>query len=154
VTASARVPPVKRALATVVALLLLAGCTDGAREPATATTAGSPPPWVEPASYGFVVDRKCGDGPSEGRYRVTVAGSEVTATERIDGKTAEGEEEIEVPTLGGMLDMAQTAIDDGADATTTYDGADGHPTEVTVNRAEADAGGAVCFVISDYAPKN
>jgi hypothetical protein len=46
--------------------------------------------------------------------------------------------------------MAQMAIEDGADATTKYDGADGHPTEVSINRAEQDAGDAVCFVISEY----
>jgi Family of unknown function (DUF6174) len=147
---------VKRALAAVAALLLLAGCTGDAKdEPAPAvTTAGSPPPWTEPANYVFVMDRKCGDGPSLGRYRVTVANSEVTATERIDGRTAEGEEEIEVPTLGGMLDLAQTAIDDGADATTKFDGADGHPTEISINRAAEAAGDATCFVISEYAPRN
>jgi hypothetical protein len=70
----------------------------------------------------------------------------VTATERVDGKTAEGEEEIEVPTLGGMLEEAQTAIDDGAEATTKFDGADGHPIEVTINRDEQP----VCFVVTDY----
>ena len=59
-----------------------------------------------------------------------------------------------MPTLGGMVELAQTAIDDGADAdaTTTNDAADGHPTAVTVNRAEEATGGAACFVISDYAP--
>ena len=145
--ASDKVPPVKRALATAAALFLLAGCTS-AEEPVTTTTAGSPPAWVEPADYSFVVDRKCADGPSDGKYRVTVASSEVTATERVDGKTAEGEEEIEVPTLGGMLDEAQTAIDDGADATTKFDAADGHPIEVTINRDEEP----VCFVISEYQP--
>jgi hypothetical protein len=145
------VPPVKLALAAVAALLALAGCTDDTTSaPAkTTTTAASPPAWVEPANYGFVVDRKCGGAPSEGRYRVTVANGEVTATERVDGKTAEGEEEIEVPTLGGMLDEVQTAIDDGADATTKFDGADGHPIAVTINRDDVPA----CFLISDYAPK-
>jgi Family of unknown function (DUF6174) len=142
---------VKRALATIAALVLLAGCTSSPQEKAP-VTAGSPPPWVEPGNYSFVVDRKCGDGPSDGKYRVTVANSEVSATERVDGRTAEGEEEIEVPTLGGMLEEAQTAIDDGADATTKFDAADGHPIEVTMNRSEGDAGGAVCFVISEYKP--
>ena len=135
----------KRALAVAAALFLLAGCTSSPEEK-PAVQAGSPPPWVEPGNYSFVVDRKCGDGASEGKYRVTVQNSEVTATERVDGKTAEGEEEIEVPTLGGMLEEAQTAIDDGAEATTKFDGADGHPIEVTINRDEQP----VCFVVTDY----
>jgi hypothetical protein len=144
----------KLLIPAAVVVLALTGCTgDDEPAPVTSTVAGSPPAWTEPASYGFVVDRKCGDSPSLGKYRVTVEAGEVTGTERVDGKTAEGEEEIEVPTLGGMLDLAQTAIDDGADATTTHDGADGHPTAVTINRAEEETGDAVCFLISDYAPK-
>lgn len=139
-----------RAVAALAALLLLAGCTDDPpAEPAPVVSAGSPPPWTEPANYGFVVDRKCADQPSLGQYRVTVRDSEVTATERIDGRTAEGEEEIEVPTLGGMLEEAQIAIDDGAEAVTKFDGADGHPVEVSIDRGEGDA---TCFVISEYQP--
>jgi len=143
---------VKLALLVALApLLLVTGCTDdAAKPPAPVVSAGSPPPWIEPASYRFVADRKCGDQPSQGRYRVTVKDGDVTATERVDGKTAAGEEEIQVPTLAGLLEMAQMAIEDGADATTKYDGADGHPTEVSINRAEQDAGDAVCFVISEY----
>jgi hypothetical protein len=43
-------------------------------------------------------------------------------------------------------------VDDGADATTTYDPADGHPTEVSINRAEEASDGASCFVVTEYAP--
>ena len=81
----------------------------------------SPPAWTEPASYHFVVDRTCGDQPSLGRYRVTVANGEVTGTARIDGKTASGEEEIEVLSLGDLLDLAKTANEDGAEATISLD---------------------------------
>jgi hypothetical protein len=149
------VPPVKlRILAA--ALLLLAGCTSGGDDPApapSATTAGSPPPWTEPADYSFVADRSCDGTTSTGTFKVTVAGGEIAKTERTDGKPTEGEEEIEVPTLGGMLEAVQTAIDDGAEATTTHDPADGHPTSVIINRAEEENGGATCFQISEYAPR-
>jgi hypothetical protein len=142
---------VKRVLLlAAVALLGLAGCTSDPEPPATAASA---PAWTEPADYTFVVDRQCGDGESLGKYRVTVAGKEVSAVDRIDGRTASGEEEIEVPTLGGLLELAQTAVDDGADATTAFDPADGHPVEVSVNRAEEATGGADCFKISEYAAK-
>ena len=57
-----------------------------------------------------------------------------------------------MPTLGGLLELAQTAIDDGADATTRFDATDGHPIEVSLNRAEEATGGADCFLISDYTP--
>ncbi|MFG1606253.1 DUF6174 domain-containing protein [Actinoplanes sp. NPDC049265] len=135
--------------------LLLAGCTTPDETPPqpSPTTAGSTPPWTEPADYTFVAERTCDGAKSLGKYKVTVAGGAVGAAERIDGKTAEGEEEVEIPTLGGMVELARTAVDDGAEAITTYDPADGHPTSVVVNRAEEENGGATCFKITDYAPR-
>jgi hypothetical protein len=139
-------------------LVAVSGCTSQAEKPDTSgpsaavSTAGSPPPWTEPADYGFVVDRKCDSGPSLGIYRVAVKDHAVAGVSRIDGKTAAGEEEIEVPTLAGLLELAQTAIDDGADATTTFDAAGGHPISVSINRAEEATGGADCFVVTEYAP--
>ena len=83
---------------------------------------------------------------------VAVQDHTVSGVSRIDGKTAAGEEEIEVPTLAGLLELAQTAIDDGADATTTFDTADGHPIQVSINRAEEATGGADCFIVTEYQP--
>jgi hypothetical protein len=152
-----KVPPVKRTHVLVVAAVLaLAGCTgsDTSDDTPQTTAAASPPPWVEPSDYTFVADRTCDGAKSNGKYKVTVAGKQVTGTERVDGKATEGEEEFEVPTLAGMLEEAQTAIDDGADATTTFDPADGHPIAVAINRAEEENGGATCFQISDYRPRS
>jgi hypothetical protein len=141
-------------LAAVAVVSLLAGCTSTSDpEPASGAPApGSAPAWTEPANYTFVADRRCGDGPSLGRYRVLVTGGTVSSAERIDGRTAAGEEEIQVPTLGELLELANAAVEDGADATTAFDPADGHPVEVSINRAEEDTGGADCFRISEYAP--
>jgi hypothetical protein len=108
---------------------------------------GSPPAWTEPAAYRFVADRKCGEGPSLGRYRVTVQDGEVASTERIDGRTAAGEEEIQVPTLGELKDLAATAAEDGAEASISLDPADGHPAEIRITRDTEE-----CFVITEYAP--
>ncbi|MEV6637946.1 DUF6174 domain-containing protein [Actinoplanes sp. NPDC051470] len=143
----------KRIIPVAAALLLLAGCTadEGDPQPSPAT-AGSPPPWTEPANYSFVADRTCDGTTSTGKFRITVAGGEIAKTERTDGKATQGEEEVEVPTLGGMVELAQTAIDDGADATMSFDPADGHPIAVVVNRAEEENGGATCFKVSEYAP--
>ena len=142
-------------LAAAALVVLVAGCTSTADgEPAAPTSAApaSAPAWTEPADYTFVADRRCGDGASLGRYRVRVTGGTVAGAERIDGRTATGEEEIQVPTLGELLELANTAVEDGADATTAFDPADGHPVEVTINRAAEAAGGAECFRISEYAP--
>jgi hypothetical protein len=146
-----------RALGAVVLVAGLAACT-GDDKPAApgasaAAPAGSAPVWKEPVNYAYVVDRRCDDKPSEGIYRVTVQGQKVAGIERIDGKTASGQEEIELPTLGGLLDLAQTAADDGGEMTTKVDPADGHPLAVTFDVSEG-AGEASCFVITEYAVQN
>ena len=142
-------------LAAAALVVLLAGCTSPSDPAPAATTAAAPasaPAWTEPANYSFVADRRCGEGESLGRYRVLVTGGTVSSSERIDGRTAEGEEEIQVPTLGELLELANTAVEDGADATTVLDAADGHPVKVSINRAEEASGGADFFRISEYAP--
>ncbi|HEU4346687.1 MAG TPA: DUF6174 domain-containing protein [Actinoplanes sp.] len=130
----------------ILAVALVAGCTAVPDETAPIRTAGSPPAWTEPSGYRFVVDRACDGEPSRGRYRVTVQDGEVASTERIDGKTAAGEEEIQVPSLAGLMELARIATDDGAEATVARDPADGHPTEVRIKRDAED-----CFVVSEYA---
>ena len=145
-----------RALCGIALVAALTGCTDGepAAAPPTFVAPASAPAWSEPADYTFVADRQCEGGPSLGRYRVTVTGGEVAGVERIDGRTASGEEEIEVPTLSGILDLAQTAADDGGSMTVQADPADGHPVRVSFDVSEAgQAEGATCFLISDYAPR-
>jgi hypothetical protein len=144
-----------RALCGIALVAALAGCTDDepAAAPPTSVAPASVPAWTEPADYAFVADRQCEGGPSLGRYRVTVTGGEVAAVERIDGRTASGEEEIEVPTLTGILELARTAADDGGSMTVKADPADGHPVQVAFDVSEAgEAEGATCFLISDYAP--
>ncbi len=135
-------------------VLAAGGCTSGTGKPApdtVASVAASAPAWTEPATYGFVLDRKCGSGPSDGRYRVSVSGGRVATADRIDGKTASGEEEIDVPTLKELLDMARTATDDGAKVTTALDRTDGHPVAVSIDVSD---GSPACFAISDYKPAN
>ena len=147
-------------LAAAAVVALLAGCTPSPEPSPAPPSAGSAssaapasaPAWVEPANYTFVADRRCPGGESLGTYRVLVTGGAVSSSERIDGKTATGEEEIQVPTLGELLELADTAVQDGADATTALDPVDGHPVEVTINRAEEATGGADCFRITGYAP--
>jgi hypothetical protein len=137
-------------LALIAVALLVTGCTSApAPTPAPASAAASAPTWTEPPKYGFVLDRQCPDGPPEGRYRVTVANGKVVTADRIDGKTAEGEEEIDVPSLSGLLEIARTAADDGGAVSTTVDPKDGHPTAV---KLDVSADGPTCFRISEYAP--
>lgn len=155
-----------RSMCGIALVAVLAGCTDGpaaapsnpappnpAVSGSAASASGPAPVWNEPADYGFVVDRQCEGRPSLGKYRVQVTARQVVSVERVDGKTASGEEEIEVPSLGGMLDLAQTAAEDGGATTVKADPADGHPTLISFDVSEgSDAAGGTCFVITEYAP--
>ena len=149
----------KLALCAIVLVAAAGGCTSGspastpASTGASAAVTGSPPPWTEPAKYGFVLDRQCGGQPSAGKYRVAVSGGQVVTADRIDGRAAEGEEEIDVPTLRELIEMAQTAADDGGQVSTTMDPKDGHPTVVSIDVSDdGSADGKSCFTITDYAP--
>ncbi len=139
-------------------LTLAAGCTgddaqDAAPQPGPSTVAGSPPPWSEPADYTYVVERRCEGKPSMGVYEVTVTGGEVAAMRRTDGKTASGEEEIDLPTLGGLVELAQTASDDGGQMTLTSSADDGHPVEVSFDVSEgATNEDNTCFHVNAYTP--
>jgi hypothetical protein len=147
-----------RSVALGVAVLLLAGGCTSSPAPASSSVPGpaevaasSAPAWNEPASYRFTLQRHCNRGPAIGTYHVTVDGGKVVAAERV-GPAASGEEEIDVPTLGGLLQIAGTAADDGSDVITRYDPADGHPIEVTINLDAEAADGASCFTVTDYRP--
>jgi hypothetical protein len=160
------------------AIVLVGGCTShsastptwGSASPAppAVTVADSAPPYTEPASYGFVLTRGCDDAKPLGRYRVTVQNRAVTKADRLDATVVEpsssadvdlgpaagdGAEEIEVPTLGELTAMAQTATDDGAEVSRAFDAKDGHPVKVTINSSDDGAASATeCFAVADYAP--
>jgi hypothetical protein len=136
--------------------------------PPPAAAAGSAPPFAEPASYGFVLTRGCDDAKPLGRYRVTVRNRAVAKSERIDTKVVQpqssadvdlgpaagdGAEEIEVPTLGELAEMARTATEDGAEVSQAFDAKDGHPVKVTIDVSDDSAASAPeCFAVADYAP--
>ena len=144
------------------------GTASSAAPSAAVATAESAPPYAEPASYAFVLTRGCDEAKPLGRYRVTVQNGSVAKSERLDATVVQpqssadvdlgpaagdGAEEIEVPTLGELAAMAQTAADDGGQVSRTFDAADGHPIKVTINVADDGAASATeCFAVADYAP--
>ncbi|MCU7723386.1 hypothetical protein ODJ79_06655 [Actinoplanes sp. KI2] len=166
------------ALSGVAAVALVGGCTahsgsptfHGADStaPSAPAAAGSAPPFTEPASYTFTLTHGCDDASPLGRYRVAVRSGAVTSSQRIGGSAApstatssdadlgpvngQNGEEIDVPTLAGLRDMAQTATDDGGQVTTTYDGTDGHPVKVIINVSDEGPSGDDCWSVTDYAP--
>jgi hypothetical protein len=162
------------ALGGIVLVAVVGGCTSkDSGSPAWTTPSGSAgaggsaPPWSEPASYGYVLTRGCDDAAPLGRYRVTVQNGAVTKSERLDVPqtapsssadvdlgpiTGQNGEEIGVPSLRELLEMAQTAGDDGGEVTTVADTTDGHPLKVTINVSEQGPAGAECWSISEYAP--
>ena len=155
------------ALSAVVLAAAVGGCTSDDPSPSTWATppasapAGSAPAWTEPPSYAFVLTRGCDTAAPLGRYRVTVKDGAVTGAQRLDAAvspsssgdvdlgpvTGDAGEEIEVPTLGQLLEMAQTAADDGGEVTKTLDATDGHPVQVSINVEQKE-----CFGVSEYAP--
>jgi uncharacterized protein DUF6174 len=149
-----------RAMCGIALLTAVAGCTDDqpdAAAPPSFVAPASAPAWTEPPDYTFVADRQCEGGPALGKYRVTVTGREVASVERVDGETT-GEEKVEVPTLAQLLELAQTAADDGGTTTVQRDPADGRPVAVSIDvsdgsEPEAGGEGATCFTISDYQPR-
>jgi hypothetical protein len=164
------------ALGGVAVIAIVGGCTPHPADPSagggspsaapSGQASGSAPPWTEPGAYEFVLQRGCDANAPLARYRVTVKGGSVVTSERIDRVaapeasadvdlgpvTGEDGEEIEVPSLRELIDMARTAADDGGEASTTYDAKDGHPVSVTINVSDEGPSGAECFTVSDYAP--
>jgi hypothetical protein len=164
----------ERALCAFALVGVVAGCSSSSddpkfTEPATSASAapvrgGPAPAWTEPASYSFVLTRGCDPAKPTGKYQATVKSGQIATSSRVGGAAAapgpsadvdlgpvtggEGEE-IEVPTLKELVDMAQTSAEDGGEVATEYDGADGHPVKVTVN-VTGEASGAECWIVSDY----
>ena len=152
----------------VAVVALVGGCTAHADSPtfhdAPPSSAGSAPPFTEPASYSYTLTHGCDAAAPLGKYRVTVRSGAVASSQRIGGSAApsaaassdadlgpangQNGEEIDVPTLAGLREMAQTASDDGGQVTTTYDGATGHPVRVVINVGSGDD----CWAVADYAP--
>ncbi|GAA1629394.1 hypothetical protein [Actinoplanes couchii] len=157
----------ERALCALVLVGLVGGCTSDPAEPAPATSGPPPsaPAWTEPAAYTFTLVRGCDDTAPEGRYQATVKDGVVTTATRAGGAaspapsseadlgpvTGEEGEEIDVPALGQLLEMAETAKDDGAEVATEYDLTDGHPVKVTINVME-EVDGLECWTVTDYQP--
>jgi len=159
------------ALSGVALVALVGGCTSHSASPtfhggesSAPVTVSSAPPFTEPASYTFTLTHGCDAAAPLGKYKVTVRSGAVASSQRIGGSAApsaaassdadlgpvngQNGEEIDVPTLAGLREMAQTAIGDGGQVTTTYDGKDGHPVSVAINVGSGDD----CWAVADYAP--
>jgi hypothetical protein len=166
------------ALSGVAVVALVGGCTSHSDKPtfhaaespapSAPATAGSAPPFTEPASYTFTLTHGCDEASPLGKYKVSVRAGAVTNSQRIGGSAApsaaassdadlgpangQNGEEIDVPTLGELREMAQTATDDGGQVTATYDGTDGHPVKVVINVTGEGPSGDDCWAVADYAP--
>jgi hypothetical protein len=164
---------VERALCALMVVGLVGGCTSSGddkpviQDPsAPPAAAASAPPWTEPAAYSFTLTRGCESAPI-GEYRATVKDGVLSAAERVGavsvvpsssaevelGPVTEGQqgEEIDVPTLGELLAMAETAGEDGATVATRFDTTDGHPVQVKIN-VEDDPAAAECWNVTEYKP--
>lgn len=163
----------ERALCALVLVGLVAGGCTSAEEgnladdnKSVAVPPASAPAWTEPAAYSFTLVRGCDAAAPEGSYQATVIDGVVTAATRAGAPAAspapsseadlgpvtgaEGEE-IDVPALGQLIEMATTAQEDGAEVATEYDKSDGHPVKVSINVTDS-ADGLECWTVTDYRP--
>jgi hypothetical protein len=144
----------------IALVALVGGCTSSPEE--KPAPPASPPAWTEPAAYSYVLARGCDAAKPVGRYEVKVQAGAVADSSRLDAAPVEpssspGEdlgpatgdtgEEIEAFTLKDLLEMAQTAADDGGEVTKAFDTTDGHPTKVTIDVGS----GPECWNVTDYA---
>lgn len=156
----------QRSLIGLIALATIAGATGCSDKPAAApgptgsaaapaAVPASAPAWKEPPVYGFVLDSSCGERNLTGRFRVSVGNGRVTRLEGLDEagkKAAETTESELVPTLGQLLEIAQTARDDGADLVQAdVDPADGHPSKLQIDPDSTVDADESCYVVSEYA---
>jgi hypothetical protein len=148
-----------RVVCAVALMVLAGGCSSGTEVgpdepgPSGSRSAGSPPEWDEPADYSYVVERRCEGKESLGTYRVEVAGGQVSTVTRTDGKSDIGEEEGDLPTLSGLVRLAETAAEDGAEMTVTSDLTDGHPILVAFDVSEGGTNDDnTCFHVTQYRP--
>jgi hypothetical protein len=158
-------------LSNVVLVVALTGCAQtaatgggaaSAPEPAAVPAAAPASPsapaakrgWTEPPAYKFTLTSTCGERALIGRFRVTVTSGAVTRTEGLDDAARKAlmlRLSKLVPTLGQLLDEADTARRQGADEVVVHvDRADGHPTSIRIDPNRDAIDDESCYDISDY----
>ncbi len=110
--------------------------------------------WPEPSRYTYVLESTCGERALIGRYRITVADGKVTAAEGLDEparRTVTDSPADTIPTLGGLVDELNQARQGGAGiAELETDGADGHPTRITIDPEPNAVDDESCYAITDF----
>jgi hypothetical protein len=161
---------VTNALATVVAVLGLAGCGT-AGESATVASSKSPSAtepsstpqltdhwnWNAPENYDFVLESSCGESSFAGRFHVVVRDGRVADVQALDDLARsmldQGYED-DVPTLSGLLDEVERVRDMGADIADVDRTADGRPEKIMIDVNTEAYDDEACYVISDYREGN
>jgi hypothetical protein len=136
----------------VILLTVLAGCTEPAQPapaPPPAAAVPSPPVWVEPPAYTYVLTVGCTRGFVDARYRVTVARGAVTSAVPLE-QVARDHPDHPVPTLGELAAWAVRA--QAADKQIRYerDPLDGRPLLAGFSHGAMATDAGQCFTVSDY----
>ncbi|MBW1597090.1 DUF6174 domain-containing protein [Streptomyces sp. JJ38] len=143
--------PRYRTRATACLLLVplalpLAACAQEA-QPAPGRDA---PEWSEPPNYAYTLTQSCGFNVLGGTYRVTVTEGRTTEWEPVGENHTPGN--VEVPTIGGLLEKAEKAERDGADSVEVKRAEDGRPTLIEIDRYANGIDDEVCYEITGYEP--
>ncbi len=145
-------------LTTALTLALVLAACGSPGEPGGASRAPqeqSRVNWDVPESYTFTLDSSCGERALIGRFKITVADGAVEAVEGLDesGRSMlDHGFDDEIPTLTELLEEAETARSEGADAVEVDRVSDGHPTRIDIDWDTNAVDDEACYRITEYSP--
>ncbi|MCZ7414910.1 MULTISPECIES: DUF6174 domain-containing protein [unclassified Streptomyces] len=106
------------------------------------------PEWSEPSDYAYTLTQSCGFNVLAGTFRVTVTEGRATEWEPVGENPAPGN--VEVPTIGGLLEKAEKAERNGADSVEVERADDGRPTLIEIDRYANGIDDEVCYEITGF----
>ena len=140
-------------IAAIAVVILIAGCARlgaaspaeppasdivSASAPAVPSVPSPPAEWAEPGAYSYQLFSTCGERGGIGRFHVVVEGGNVVSfvgTDEVGLRHAPLMTNEDVPTIGGLVTLAEEARSAGADEVTLQtDPATGQPIALEIDR--------------------
>lgn len=121
----------------------------------TVSATGQPLAWIEPDSYSYVLESRCGERDLIGTFAVTVQDGQVEEVSALDDDAeamlaTSGSEPV--MTIGEMVNELETATQNGADRVyLEVDTDGGHPTLIEIDYDTNAVDDESCYTVTDYA---
>lgn len=148
ITGSRRAGSARRIAGCLLAVPLAAALV--ACGEAAAGTGGDGQEWREPRDYVYTLTQSCGEQALTGTFRITVTDGRVAGWEPVGENHAP--RTVEVPTVGGLLEEAQRAREDGADSVEVGYGEDGDPARGGIDHDAGAVDDESCYEIGRIDP--